>query len=70
MTLAWRRVSPSLRVSECGLYELRSGYTDNGFAWRGRVVQTDELVASSADRTFVMLRCEAHAERVAAENNV
>lgn len=64
----WRRISQSVRVSECGTYELRSAYTDTGFAWRGRVVQTDELVASSADRQFVMGRCEAHALTVAAES--
>lgn len=54
-------------LSDDGRYELHAQWTNGLFAWRGRVVQTDELVASSADRTFVMLRCESHAARVAAE---
>jgi len=65
--MRWRRVSQSVRVSECGRYELRSEFRDGCFAWRGRFKQTDELVAASQDRAYVSIRCESHAARVAAE---
>lgn len=54
-------------TSECQRYELRARWDGSHFAWRGRFIATDELVWSSADRSHVEQRCEAHAAAIDAE---
>jgi hypothetical protein len=54
-------------VSDCGGYEIRGSYSNGYFAWRGRVVATDTLVSSSADRSQVEQLCERHAAAARAE---
>jgi hypothetical protein len=55
-------------TSDDGRYEMRGAYAEKGhFEWRGRVVDTDQLVCASADREIVKLNCERHAARVEAE---
>lgn len=63
----WLDSSKFSALSDCKRYELAGRYINGHFAWRVRVIQTDELVASSQDRGFVELMCELHAERLDAQ---
>jgi hypothetical protein len=54
-------------VSEGEVYAIEGRYVDGSFAWRGRVVDTDVLVCSSADRLLVQQVCERHAASAIAE---
>jgi hypothetical protein len=53
--------------SDCGQYELRPTYADGHFAYHGRHIESDKLIAASADRTFVQSSCERHALAALAE---
>lgn len=66
--MKWRHISTYLAVSECKQYEVSGRYTDGHFAWRGRVVDTDQLVQASADRGYVERCCDRHARSVRAED--
>lgn len=63
----WLNSSKFSALSSCKRYELAGRYIDGYFAWRGRVIQTDELVASSQDRGYVELKCELHAAALDAQ---
>lgn len=63
----WHRISEYLSVSECQQYELYGAHFNGSFAWRGRVIETDHLVQSSADREFVKLCCDRHQRAAHAE---
>lgn len=65
--MKWRHNTKWYAVSGCGRYAVTGGYTDGRFSWRGRFIQTDELVQASADREFVELCCERHEARLAHE---
>lgn len=65
--MKWLDSSKFNALSDCGRYELAGRYINGNFAWRGRVIQTDELVASSQDRGFVELMCELHAAALDAQ---
>jgi hypothetical protein len=62
----WRRHGSSYR-SEDGQYEVRSSYDAGSFAWRGRHIESDRLIKSSADRVYVQMSCERHALAAIAE---
>lgn len=66
--MTWHYASQFLARSSDGVYELTGRYTDGHFAWRGRRIDSDRLIAASADRAFVEQRCEAHALSVVAES--
>jgi hypothetical protein len=53
--------------SACGQYELRPTYTGGRFAWHGRHIDSDRLIASSGDREFVRMTCERDAAKAEAE---
>lgn len=61
----WRHISQFLAVSEDQQYELYGCYLNGYFTWRGRVIETDHLVQSSADREYVQLCCDRHAAMTA-----
>jgi hypothetical protein len=46
--------------SACGVYEIAGRYINGSFAWRARVIATDELVASSHDRRYVEQCVDRH----------
>jgi hypothetical protein len=50
----------SVARSEDGIYELAGRYINGSFAWRARVIATDELVASSHDRRYVEQCVDRH----------
>lgn len=56
-----------LITSECGRYAIEGRYIEGHFEWRGRFVQTDELIQASHDRDYVEKQCEAHAARLGVE---
>lgn len=62
--MKWIRDNRSRLVSECGRYEIRASWSGHHFAWRGRFVQTDELVHANSDRDCVQLVCERHADAI------
>ena len=57
----WLPTSPQAWRSDCGQYETRGCYVNGSYAFRARVVATDVLVASSADRGYVERCVERHA---------
>lgn len=65
--MKWLDASRSVSISSCKRYELAGRYIDGHFAWRVRVIQTDELVASSQDRGYVKLMCSRHAANLDAQ---
>ena len=66
-SILWRELSPTLYVSQCQQYELYGSWINGHFAWRGRVIETDLLIASSQDKGLVEQRCESYARAVIAE---
>lgn len=62
--MTWLLSSKLSAFSSCGRYELTGRYDNGHFAWRGRLVQTDELIASSADRIYVEIACYRHAAKL------
>lgn len=65
--MSWLDSSKFNALSSCKRYELAGRYINGHFAWRGRVIQADELIASSQDRGYVKLMCELHAARLDAQ---
>lgn len=63
----WSRNSEGYFISDCGRYEVAPRYTDGCFAWRGREISTDKLIAASLDPEYVKQTCERHAASVARE---
>jgi hypothetical protein len=63
----WSRNTAGSFVSDCGRYEIAPRYVDGHFAWRGRDIHTDKLIAASLDPEYVKRTCESHASSVAAE---
>lgn len=55
-------------VSDCGQYDLRAAWTDGHYAWRGRHIDSDRLIWSSADRGYVEGCCARHAASAIAEH--
>lgn len=64
--MTWLPISQFLAVSADQKYELYGAYFNGHFAWRGRVIETDQLVQASADRGYVQLCCDRHAAKAAA----
>jgi hypothetical protein len=58
----------SVARSEDGIYELAGRYINGAFAWRARVIDTDVLVASSADRGYVEGCVDRHRASAIAEH--
>lgn len=54
--------------SSCGVYEMAGRYINGSFEWRARVIDTDVLVASSADRAYVDDCVDRHLASAIAEH--
>ncbi len=67
--MKWRHISQFYAISGCEQYELTGRYTDGHFAWRGRLIATDRLIASSQDRGYVERQCAADARAAIAEDS-
>jgi hypothetical protein len=65
--MKWSRNYAGAWVSDCGRYEIASRYADGHFAWRGREVDTDKLIASSLDPEYVKQSCERHKQAAMTE---
>jgi hypothetical protein len=54
-------------LSGCRQYELRPTYAAGHFSYHGRHIDSDKLVAASADPEYVKQCCERHAQSALSE---